>query len=634
MVAMETVCGVDVSEVPDVLSPSSVNDCLVIDCRSFLSFNQARIVQAVNIHCPPILKRRSGGFIALENIVPCETKRSQLLQGIYNTVLVYDESTRDLIDAPSDSNIQSVITSLLKQVEKLTVRFIKGGFQAVREECPLLCMNLRLSHSMRDKPPHKDRTKQSRMNEPSEILPHVYLGDVSHSSQRALLEELGITALLNVSSSCHNHFQASYTYKNVTVSDNMDADLITWFPELIDFIESVSSQQGRVLVHCRAGVSRSATVCIAYIMQKQGLSLDSAYEFVKSKRPVIDPNINFIRQLQKFETLLKSRKKSHSKSRTKPSTPLLLRPPPCSLAYSVQTHSAPLIACSGTGSLQQQTQVPPSPKIFTFLSTELQSKQTAAAHISTASPSSEQAQIQMEVSSPSPTVPSHFVYPVDHPFTTAASLKPDPLSLPQPSTPSLPQLSSASPLPEERLSPCSLSQTAASPSPVCHPPAIDVHRPGSLPLLQISTPLSPCHQLSSCSSSTRQRTFLLPSPVQRPSTSFLSSPALRPSSPHFSFLPFGPEEGTEASALNYPEIPRTPREHREFSFFGGDSPVQANAGASVDIRPSLHCSSSPAHSPYLGRERPFSSAASLPHSPVSPLGFPLSPLHSPLPSCG
>ena len=73
-------------------------------------------------------------------------------------------------------------------------------------------------------------------SEPSEILPHVYLGDVSHSAQRALLEELGITALLNVSSSCHNHFQTSYTYKNVTVSDNMDADLISWFPELIDFI--------------------------------------------------------------------------------------------------------------------------------------------------------------------------------------------------------------------------------------------------------------------------------------------------------------------------------------------------------------------------------------------------------------
>lgn len=71
--------------------------------------------------------------------------------------------------------------------------------------------------------------------------------------------------------------------------------------------DSVASEQGKVLVHCRAGVSRSATICIAYLMQKQGLSLDSAFEFVVSRRPIIDPNLNFIQQLQKFETYLRAR---------------------------------------------------------------------------------------------------------------------------------------------------------------------------------------------------------------------------------------------------------------------------------------------------------------------------------------
>lgn len=622
MVVMETVCGVEVSEVSDVLSSSSVNRCLVIDCRSFLAFNQSRIVQAINIHCPPILKRRSGGFIALENIVPCETKRTQLLEGIYNTVLVYDECTQDLMKAPSDSNILSVITSVLKQVEKLTVRFIIGGFQAVREECPVLCINMRLSHPVRDKLSHRDtRAKQSRMNEPSEILPHVYLGDVSHSGQRALLEELGITALLNVSSSCHNPFQASYTYKNVMVSDNMDADLISLFPELIDFIESVHSQQGRVLVHCRAGVSRSATVCIAYIMHKQGLSLDSAYEFVKRKRPVIDPNINFIRQLQKFEARLKSRRRTYSQSRTKVAAPLLLHPPPCSRACSVQTHSAPLLVCSGSSSNLQHP--PLSPQVFTFSSLELQPAQT-----STSTPSRTSDQAQMEVSSPSPTTASHFAYSCDEPASLPFSIKPGQnLQSPFPLThPSVER--EVSPQPEERLSPCSLSQTAASPSPVCHPPAINVLRPDSLPLLQISTPLTPLHEKSSSD----PLPFLLPSPNQRPANSFLSSPALRSNTSQFLFLPQGPEEGTDATALNYPEIPRTPREHQRFDFFQSDSPGQAQAGCST---PSRHCSISPPHSPFLGPDMTFPKlGASLPHSPVSPLGFPLSPLQSPLPSCG
>ncbi|GFO46367.1 dual specificity protein phosphatase [Plakobranchus ocellatus] len=178
MVVMENVCGVEVSEVTDVLSTDSLGDFLIIDCRSFLAFNQSRIVDSINVHCPPILKRRSGGFIALENIVPCENKRNRLLQGIYDTVFVYDENTHDLIKAPSDSNILSVITSLLKQVEKLSVRFIKGGFEAVREECPILCMDLRFSHPMRDKSPHKDRGKQSRMKHTSA---HTNLSQVGYN---------------------------------------------------------------------------------------------------------------------------------------------------------------------------------------------------------------------------------------------------------------------------------------------------------------------------------------------------------------------------------------------------------------------------------------------------------------------
>ncbi|GFS15667.1 dual specificity phosphatase 28 [Elysia marginata] len=342
-------------------------------------------------------------------------------------------------------------------------------------------------------------------------------------------------------------------------------------------------------------------------MHKQGLSLDSAYEFVKSKRPVIDPNINFIRQLQKFEALLRSRQKSHSPSRAKLATPLLLRPPPCSRACSVQTHSAPLIACAGPSSKQHH---PVPPQVFTFSSFELQPKQSST---STSS--------QMEVSSPSPTTALHFAYPCDHPVPQVLSSKSDSVPL----SPHLQRERKVSPQPEERLSPCSLSQTAASPSPVCHPPAINVLRPGSLPLLQITTPLTPHHDLSS----SNQRTFLLPSPVQNPSTPFLSSPALKPSTPQFLFLPQGPEEGTEASALNYPEIPRTPREHRQFEFFGADSP--GPSGGSI---PSLHHTASPPRSPFLGPDMPFPNPASLPHSPVSPLGFPLSPLHSPLPSCG
>lgn len=59
-----------------------------------------------------------------------------------------------------------------------------------------------------------------------------------------------------------------------------------------------------MFVHCQAGISRSATVCIAYIMQSRRLSLEDAYKFVKSKRPIISPNLNFMGQLMEYQKTL------------------------------------------------------------------------------------------------------------------------------------------------------------------------------------------------------------------------------------------------------------------------------------------------------------------------------------------
>lgn len=56
-----------------------------------------------------------------------------------------------------------------------------------------------------------------------------------------------------------------------------------------------------MLIHCHAGISRSATVCIAYLMYKNNLSLEKAFDHVRSRRGVISPNLNFMQQLQEFE---------------------------------------------------------------------------------------------------------------------------------------------------------------------------------------------------------------------------------------------------------------------------------------------------------------------------------------------
>lgn len=68
---------------------------------------------------------------------------------------------------------------------------------------------------------------------------------------------------------------------------------------------------GAILVHCYAGVSRSASCVIAFLMQECGLTFLEAMTFVRKKRPIVFPNFGFQRQLMDFEKALRSKNPNH-----------------------------------------------------------------------------------------------------------------------------------------------------------------------------------------------------------------------------------------------------------------------------------------------------------------------------------
>ncbi len=82
------------------------------------------------------------------------------------------------------------------------------------------------------------------------------------------------------------------------------------FPVAIQYIKDAMSE-GAVLVHCYAGISRSASCVIAFLMQECGLTFMEAMSFVRKKRSIVFPNFGFQRQLLDFERLLKARNPNH-----------------------------------------------------------------------------------------------------------------------------------------------------------------------------------------------------------------------------------------------------------------------------------------------------------------------------------
>lgn len=92
--------------------------------------------------------------------------------------------------------------------------------------------------------------------------------------------------------------------KCINIADNSEAILTKFFDEAHQFIDEARRKKCNILVHCLAGISRSPTIAISYLMRCNSLRLQDAYNFVKQCRPQIDPNLSFMGQLMVYEKSL------------------------------------------------------------------------------------------------------------------------------------------------------------------------------------------------------------------------------------------------------------------------------------------------------------------------------------------
>lgn len=86
------------------------------------------------------------------------------------------------------------------------------------------------------------------------------------------------------------------------MEDKEDVLLKDRLIETIKFINSaLENPSNRVLVHCNLGISRSTTLILAYLMKTYQATLYEAFKFLRHRRPIVCPNIGFLRQLIEFE---------------------------------------------------------------------------------------------------------------------------------------------------------------------------------------------------------------------------------------------------------------------------------------------------------------------------------------------
>lgn len=169
---------------------------------------------------------------------------------------------------------------------------------------------------------------------PDHIDGKIYLGGYRCAMVRSTLDDLNITNVMVCGNDLIQYFAAASRTDDATISssenvvlamgetisgaarpltvppieylqfsleDEYDQQISHCFDLAHDFI---NNSKGNVLIHCHAGVSRSATIVVSYLMKHKGMTFEEARNFAKSKRRCVCPNPGFVKQLQDYQRQL------------------------------------------------------------------------------------------------------------------------------------------------------------------------------------------------------------------------------------------------------------------------------------------------------------------------------------------
>ncbi|XP_077399741.1 dual specificity protein phosphatase 16 [Vanacampus margaritifer] len=269
---------------------------LVVDSRPFVDFNAWHIANAVNVNASKLLKRRlQQDKVHVKDVLRHAAGNKLELEASLQ-VVVYDENSWD----PSALRCDAFANVLLLKLRPhfLSVHLLAGGFLEFSRQFAWLCEGKQSTVA----PPRPSSQPLPTASGPTRILPHLYLGCQRDVLNKEVMQRNAIVYVLNASNTCPKpDFIPDSHFLRVPVNDGFCDKILPWLDVSLDFIEEAKASDACVLVHCLAGISRSATIAIAYIMKRMDMSLDEAYRFVKEKRPSISPNFNFLGQLLDFE---------------------------------------------------------------------------------------------------------------------------------------------------------------------------------------------------------------------------------------------------------------------------------------------------------------------------------------------
>jgi len=229
-------------------------------------------------------------------------------------ILIKTEISQNVIDFIQEYLTQDipyiihVYTDYIKNIpEENIIKLIKLNIQNPPKR------QLLNNHNSLSSPPFidfysKEPYESYESNEPNEIIPGLFLSGVNCVNDD-ILEKYNIKTVLSIMSNPPELDESKYKHMKIKILDSPRVNISDHFEATHEFINNSLKEKKNILVHCHAGISRSATIVISYIMNIQLITADIAFRFVKNKREIINPNIGFCYNLRQYEDIIVAKKK-------------------------------------------------------------------------------------------------------------------------------------------------------------------------------------------------------------------------------------------------------------------------------------------------------------------------------------
>ena len=131
----------------------------------------------------------------------------------------------------------------------------------------------------------------------SRITSQILIGGIKEAQNGRWLQYQGVTHIVNASMELPNYFPQNFKYLRLDLNDVSDQNLTKALSNSYRFMKKTIDEGGVVFVHCFAGISRSSSQIIHFLMMDRNISFEKALDYVRRKHPRTNPNGGFQQQL-------------------------------------------------------------------------------------------------------------------------------------------------------------------------------------------------------------------------------------------------------------------------------------------------------------------------------------------------